>query len=55
MAKKKEENKDLLLEDKIVQLETKLEAQDQILENFRISFQNIDTKIKNLIERNRLR
>lgn len=56
MAKKKEEttteqvtNKDLAA------IQTKLEEHQQTIENFRTSFQNLETKIKNLIERNRLR
>lgn len=58
MANKKEENKAVepSAQDKeLAVLKAKLEEHQKAIEGFRTSFQNFDTKIKNLIERNRLR
>lgn len=65
MAKKKEEKLimgapivlplEIASKEELAALKTKLEEHEKTLENFRTSFGNIDLKIKNLIERNRLR
>jgi len=59
MAKKKEENKEpkqeFVSKAEFEAVQSKLKEYEQTFENFRISFQNIETKLKNLVERNRLR
>jgi hypothetical protein len=40
---------------KLEAIQNKLKEHEDTLDNFRTSFQNIETKLKNLIERNRLR
>ena len=55
MTKKKEENKELNNDKKIDALVCKLEEHEKILANFRMSFQNLESLIVNLKERNRLR
>lgn len=58
MAKKKEETKkteDISLDQKLDTVLAKLEEHSQIIENFRTSFQNLETAFRTLKERNRLR
>jgi hypothetical protein len=63
MAKKKEKEEaktedgwvTVATEKDINEIKAKLEEHQKAIESFRTSFQNFDLKIKNLIERNRLR
>lgn len=53
--KEKEESVFLVTKEEFAELKTKLEEHQAAIEGFRTSFQNFELKIKNLIERNRLR
>lgn len=58
MAKKKEEVKaaEVSAQDKeLAALKAKVEEHQKSIEGFRQSFENFETKLRNLVERNRLR
>jgi hypothetical protein len=60
MTKKKEEKQEsgwttIATEKDLAEMKAKIEEHTQIIENFRISFQNLETLISKLKERNRLR
>jgi hypothetical protein len=53
--KEKEESVFIVTKEELTELKAKFEEHQAAIEGFRTSFQNFDLKIKNLIERNRLR
>jgi len=58
MAKKKEEAKaeyQSSQDKRLAELEAKLAEHQKSIEAFRVSFENLDAKIRTVIERNRLR
>lgn len=55
MAKKKEEKNELNIDEKLDAVLAKLKEHEQVHENFRASFQNLESKLRTLVERNRLR
>ena len=57
MAKKKDENQEVAAagNSELDALKAQVEDHQKTIENFRISFQNLETALRNLKERNRLR
>lgn len=55
MAKKKEETKEQSGSTELDQIKARLEEHEKTFENFRTSFANLETTIRTLKERNRLR
>ena len=55
MAKKKEENQEQSANKELEQIKAKLEEHSKTLDNFRTSFQNLESQLALLKDRNRLR